>query len=174
MKAEKLTVYGVFNSDGQGYSTGNAVAWYPIKAAASADTQYKAMNGYGNISTENALRLGDDIYVYDVEIIDAKKFIGNIPLYVATDVYKDYAESYNGPNNTKYIQGNDNLLKHINEKSGNSTISKSIVLRDEERFYILKQKDTISLMKFALSREMAVQNAMDKLTTEEKKLLGLS
>jgi hypothetical protein len=173
MKAEKITVYGVFHTDGQGYSTGNAVAWYPIKAAASADPEYKNMSGYGTISYEKAIRLEDEIYVFDTEITESKKFVGNIPLYVPTDAYRDYDEPYNGPNNTKYFQGDENILKHLKEKKGSANITKHIVLRDENSWYILKQKEPITLTKFSLSREMAVQNAMDKLTEEEQKLLGL-
>jgi hypothetical protein len=173
MKAEKLTVYGVFHADDSGYSCGQAVAWYPMKAAASADPQYKDMRGYGSISAEKAIRLGDEIYVYDEELNDSRKFVGNIPLYVPTDVYKDYAESYNGPHNTKYIEGNENLIAHIDTKDLSSSISKKIVLRDENGYFILKQKEPIMLAKFSLSREMAVQNALDKLTDEEQKLLGL-
>jgi hypothetical protein len=85
--------------------------------------------------------------------------------------YRDYIYK-DGFDETKYIIGDGALLYYLDVKKS-ASISKGWITRDEDNFYVLKSDKTFTIKPFTLSRELAIQEALGKLTDEEKKLLGL-
>lgn len=164
MKAERKTVYGVYTTDG--YTSGPYIAYYPISAAAHGSPELIAQRGYAGVGAVEVVQFEDLCYVMQREF-DKSKIIGYTLLYTPTECYE---ETLN--HGKRYYVGDEEIIKTLND-GGSHNIRKVWVIRDEQSYFVLKQKEPIQINKFAMSRELAVAHALQKLTDEEKGLLGL-
>lgn len=170
MKATIKEAYAVYSTDGSGYNHGDPIAIYPFYAAAEGSTEYKKLNGYGHISSIKLLNFEDVNYLFDQKI-DNNKVLGSFPIALPKQGYKHYSY-HDGWDKSFYFADEDSLLSYI-KKEKVANISSVILFRDIENFYLLKSEKTFTVNSFVMSRELAIQNAMNKLTEEERKLLGL-
>jgi len=170
MKAEKQTIYAVHSTDGYTASK-DALAYYPIRAAAAGSPEAANLRGYSYISNIEVIKFDELIYVFSKEV-SKKSVLGNCPAYTVVDCYQDY--SYvNGFDKTQYYIGDEELLKILND-GANHSLRKMFLIKDgEDNFYLLSKKEPITINKFIMSHQLAVAHAKSKLTEEEQKLLGL-
>ena len=170
MKAIKKEAFAVYMGDGQGYPRGEPLSVYPFLAACEFSESYTEQKGYGIISKINLIQFEDVSYAFSSEYSD--KFIaGSMPEAIPVFIYKDYVYE-NSYNLSRYFYGDDKLIKLLDDKKSHQIV-KELAIRDETNLYILKSANPITIKSFTLSREMAVKNALGKLSNEEKSLLGL-
>ena len=171
MKAETQTVYGVYSTDG--YTTSkNALAYYPIHAAAAGSPEAKQLRGYSHIGREEIIKFDELIYIFE-QRISKQKIVGDtFPAYSPVDCYQDYSYE-NGCDKTIYYVGLACLGKALDDGRPANIRKKAIIADGEGNYFLLKQKEPITVNKFLMSHELAVAHAKSKLTEEEKKLLGL-
>lgn len=168
MKAEIQQVWGVYPSDG--YTIGSCIAYYPLKAAAEASPENVAQRGYSSIHAVNIIKFDDLVYVFDKQV-GRGKVLGHVPTYTPTPCYHDYVYN-NGFDGSMYYVGDEELLKTLNDGKMHQ-IRKGYLLYDGSTYFLLKETEPIKLNSFLMSREIATQHALSKLTEEEKGLLGL-
>ena len=170
MKAEKQQVYAVHSSDGY-TSSRDALAYYPIRAAAAGSPEAEKLGGYIHIANTEVIKFDELIYVFSKEI-RKDKVLGSFPAYTVTDCYQDYSYS-NGIDSTKYYIGEKGVIDLFEDRNSH-TLQKMFIIKDgEDNFYILSRKEPITINKFIMSHALAVAHAKSKLTDEEQKLLGL-
>ena len=169
MKAIIKTAYGVYSTDDRGYNQGEPLAIYPFQAAAEASEENKNLRGYSHVCRIELLQFEELTYILEKKI-QKDAVIGNVRLGLPEKAYQDY--QYKDFDNSKFIIGNDNLYKYLEERK-RASLSCIWLTRDESDFFILKSDKTFCIKPFVLSRELAIKNALGKLTEEERKLLGL-
>ncbi len=169
MKAEKQQVWGVYPSDG--YTSGNCIAYYPLKAAAEASPENAAQRGYSGIYAVDIIKFDDLVYVFDKEV-SKDKVLGHVPTYTPTPCYCEYVYSNGYGDKSMYYVGEDELLKTLDDGNQHQ-IRKGYLLYDGSTYFLLKEEEPIKINSFLMSREIATQHALSKLTEEEKGLLGL-
>ena len=170
MKAETQRIYAVHSTDG--YTTSkNALAYYPIRAAAEGSPEAANLRGYSHICNVDVIKFDELIYVFSKEI-NKQSVLGNCPAYTVVACYQD--SSYvNGFDKTRYYIGNEEVLKILND-GGNHSLRKMFLIKDgEDNYYLLSKQEPITINKFIMSHQLAVAHAKSKLTEEEQKLLGL-
>jgi len=170
MKATIKEAYAVYSTDDRGYNMGDPLALYPFCAAAEGSAEYKKLNGYSHIVKIELLNFEDVNYLLEKEI-NKNKVSGSLPIALPKQGYKHYSY-HDGWDKSFYFADEDSLLNYI-KKEKTANISSVILFRDIENFYLLKSEKTFIVNSFVMSRELAIQNAMNKLTEEERKLLGL-
>ena len=180
MKAIQKQVFAVYANDGcQGYSIGLPLALYPFKAAAEASPECCNLGGYSNVTQVNLCCFEDACYIYK-STINNKDIIGGCGIGIPINAFKvEYIEKVSsiryGDNNdkTKYITNESDLIKFLNQDNYRVILYKTILTRDEDKYFELKYANTFKVNPFTLSRELAVKHALSKLSDEEKKLLGV-
>jgi hypothetical protein len=170
MKAIKKEAFAVYRGDGQGYPVGEPLSVYPFLAACEFSKAYTEQKGYGVISKISLIQFEDVSYASSSEHSN-KVIVGSMPEATPVFVYKDYVYE-NSHNLSKYIYGDDELIKLLDDQKSHEIV-KQLAIRDEANLYILESASPITVKSFTLSREMAVKNALGKLSNEEKSLLGL-
>lgn len=170
MKAIIKTAFAIYSADDRGYSYGEPLAVYPFKAAAEASEENKILQGYSYIGRIELLQFEDTSYVLEKRI-QKDAVIGNVRLGIPEKAYQDY-QYKDSWDKSKFIVGNDRLIEYL-EKEKRANLSFVWLTRDESDFFVLKSDKTVTVKPFVMSRELAVRHAMDKLTEEERKLLGL-
>ena len=168
--------YAVYNGDDRGYARGEPLAIYPFQAAAVHSTAHRSQSGYGVIQKVNIVSFEDLNYVYEKYYSERESLVGNIRLGVVEKAFEITEESraVYGGRILKYIVDDSLFLKIAKDRQGSFLIRSNIpVISDGGRLYVLSHESSFKINPFTLSREMAVQNALDKLTDEEKSLLGL-
>jgi hypothetical protein len=167
MKPTKKKAYALYDTDDQGYPRGLPIQVTTLAAALKPST-------YQCTREITLLDFDGDMYAVKQDI-HKNKFVGKIPSFVPTIVYHDY--SYSGFSTqaavNMYVTPNS-LLTHIAQKKDVHLTETIVIADDEDGFYELSYADKLTLTPFKLTRELAYQNAMNKLTDEEKKLLGLA
>lgn len=170
MKAEKQKIYAVHSTDGYTASK-NALAYYPIRAAAEGSPEAANLRGYQYIQNIEVVKFDELIYIFSKEI-NKKAIQGNFPAYTVVSCYQDYFYQ-NGIDNTKYYVGDEEVLKILGDGASHSLRQMFIIKDGEDNHYLLSKKEPITINKFIMSHQIAVAHALSKLTDEEKKLLGL-
>lgn len=176
MKAIKKTAFAVYSTDDRGYSYSDPISIYPFKAAAEASSEYKAMKGYGGVSRVELIQFEDVCYILEKEVRKEKVINSKaVKLGVPQKCYSDYSYVNSYDETTVYIVGDDELISYLNtkKKKESASISTKVITKDEDSFFILASETAFTIKPFLLSRELAIANALDKLTEEERKLLGL-
>ncbi len=170
MKSHITKAFGVYNTDGRGYNT-TLIKIFPIEAAAEA---FRAKDGYKNVSGVKVLCVEDDKYILEREL-SAKSFsdIKNLKALVPTHVFKNYIYK-DGFDSSKYICNEAKVGEYVRkEKSVNLVCI--VVIRDlDDKIFELVDENKVEIEKIVMSRELAINHALSKLTDEEKKLLGLT
>jgi hypothetical protein len=173
MKAILKQVWAVYNTDGSGYNSGPPMALYPIKAAAEASEEFVNQRGYGSVSPVKACQFEDVIYIYESEVPN-QKVKGGCGIGAFVNAFKiEYTIRGEREDKVEYIIGDENLLKALNSKYYSVRIYPVYLTRDEDKYFILSWPNTFAIKSFTMSRELAVKHALSKLTSEEKKLLGV-
>lgn len=169
--------YAAYNGDDRGYPRGEPLAIYPFQAAAVHSTAHRSQSGYGVIQKVNIVSFEDLNYVYQSSCSVKDSLIGNIRFGVVEKAFEMTISTHlvYGRGTIKYVI--DSLL-FINEitqcpKDSFQIRANVPIISGGEKLYILSHEMPLKIAPFTLSREMAVQNALDKLTDEEKSLLGL-
>jgi hypothetical protein len=168
--------FAVYNGDDRGYAIGEPLAIYPFQAAAVHSTAHRSQSGYRVIQKVNIVSFEDLNYVYEKFYSAKESLVGNIRLGVVEKTFEITEESraVYGGRILKYIVDDSLFLKIAKDRQGSFLIRSNIpVISDGERLYVLSHEGSFKINPFTLSREMAVQNALNKLTDEEKSLLGL-
>lgn len=163
-------IYGLYNQDGSGYNSGKAIAFYPIKAAAEA-----AQNGnyYLNVCKAESLRFEDTLYLYK-KTLDRKSIKGCVKAFIPTLVYQDYSyNSYYSRDESVYYTDKDSLIELLNDGKQHVIYALWLICDTDDNYHLLVQPEPITVEKIVMSRELAINHALSKLTDEEKKLLGL-
>lgn len=170
MKPQITKIYGLYNQDGSGYNSGKAIAFYPIKAAAEAA---KGDNYYLNVYEAESLRFEDTLYLYK-KTLDKKTIRGSIKAFVPTLIYQDYKyNSYHSIDESVYYTDKNDLLELIADGKQHVIYAYWAICDTDDNYFLLIQPEPITVEKLAMSRELAINHALSKLTDEEKKLLGL-
>lgn len=181
MKSIKKQVWAVYSSDGcQGYNSGPPLALYPFKAAADASTECANLRGYANISSLNLCCFEDVCYIYNKEI-KTQEVVGSGGIGVPVNGYRvEYIPSGqrgsgwgNNGEKTIYIIGEDKLIEFLKGDNYRATVYKVILTRDADEYFQLEYDRPFKVNSFVMSRELAIKNALGKLSEEEKKLLGV-
>lgn len=172
MNATIKTAYAVYSGDERGYSRGDPLSIYPFQAAAANSEENKRQGGYGVIHKVELLNFEDVNFLLDKKI-EKKNVVGTVPIGVPTKGYRDYIYNHSFEE-TKYLVGEKNLITYLDfDTTKSASISKVWLFTDDDNYYVLKSDKNFKIAPFIASRELAVQNALDKLTEEEKGLLGL-
>lgn len=166
MKSQIVEYYGVYNTDDRGYNIGPPVSIWPIKAAASA----KVTSGYQNVYAVNILKIEDCNYIVKKEI-HKDNLLGKIKSFIPTPGYYEHIYE-NGFDKSKYYYG-DKLILELLSDGKYHNLRKIYLISDGEKTYELEFPDEVKVEKLIMSRELAINHAMSKLTDEEKGLLGL-
>lgn len=170
MKAIITKAFAIYSTDDSGYSRADPIALYPFKAAAEASEEKKSLKGYSHITEEHVLKFEDVNYLLD-KVVSKDRIVGSAPLGQPIVAYMDYI--YNDLcDRSRYIIGDNNLLEYIKTHKKINAQSKYMT-RDEDDYFLLKSDKNFTIKTFKMSRELAIQNALDKLTEEERKLLGI-
>jgi hypothetical protein len=164
MKSQIVEYYGVYNTDDRGYNVGRPVSIWPIKAAAVAKDCYQ------NVYAVNILKIEDCNYIVEKEINKDSVF-GKIKSFIPTPAYYDYIYE-NGFDKSKYYYG-DKLILELFSDGKYHNVKKVYLISDGEKIYLLTFPDEVTVEKLIMSRELAINHALGKLTDEEKGLLGL-
>jgi len=179
MKSIKKRVFAVYQNDGcQGYNTGLPLALYPFASAAEASPECLNMRGYANISGVSLCCFEDVNYIYKKEIKN-QDVLGACGIGVPVNAFKvefipkGHVSIYNNRDEFKYIIGEDKLIEFIRGDNYRVTIFKVILTRDSDEYFELEYADSFKVNSFTMSRELAIKNALGKLTEEERKLLGV-
>lgn len=171
MKPQKIKIFGLFATDGSGYNT-KAVGYWPIAAAAEAA---KGNNYYLNVSSVDAIRLDDVIYLLEKEV-SKESIVESFPSLTPILGYEnyDYQDHRFPQDQTQYCASLEKADEWLIDGKHHS-IKKVWLFSDTEGgYYILKSEKSIKLEPFTMSRDLAVKHALSKLTEEEKKLLGIT
>lgn len=169
--------YAAYDGDDRGYPKGEPLALYPFKGAASYSKEFKNTNGYGVIKKVTIVSFEDLNYIYEKVYLIKEGFVGKIKLGVvekAFEIITDSRLAYGG-RVIKYVVDNLLFLNEVTQSPNESFQIRANVpiISDGEKIYVLNHEKPVKMTPFTLSREMAVQNALDKLTDEEQSLLGL-
>lgn len=164
MKSQIVECYGVYNTDDRGYNSGPPVSIWPIKAAANAK------NCYQNVYAVNILKIEDCNYIVKKEI-HKDNLLGKIKSFIPTPGYYEHIYE-NGRDQSKYYYG-DKLILELLSDGKYHNLKKIYLISDGEKTYELEFPDEVKVEKLIMSRELAIDHALSKLTEEEKGLLGL-
>lgn len=181
MKSIKKQVWAVYQNDGcQGYSVGLPLALYPFQSAAQGSEEAQNQRGYSNIEKVNLCCFEDVCFIYEKEIQN-NSILGSCGIGAPVNGYRvEYIPKGGrgsgwGNNNDKtvYIIGENHLVEFLKSDLYRATVYKTFLTRDESEYFELKYLESFKVNSFVMSRELAIKNALSKLTTEEQKLLGL-
>lgn len=172
IETNKLVGYVVISLDGCGYPikpASNLI--YSIQAAAVASREYKDSVGYCNVEKCNIVQFGDDYYIYSIGDILKSEVIkrGEFP---DGEVVRAWKISHN--KNENYIVSSDGLF-NISPINNSANIQGGLhLISNGVNVFLLKHTTPMKMASFKMSRELAVAAALEKLTPEERGLLGLS
>ncbi len=158
-----IKAYGLFDTNGEGYPT-KLIKVYPIEAAAR-----QARGSYQDTWAVDLLAVKDEYYVLrEPQAIDSKLICSELIEGSVVRMYKVTAGSH-----IKFVLPRE-FHKYI-EWGPSATVQAYIILRYDNKYYAIHHACyvPIKLEPYLPSREIAVKAALDKLTEEEKKLLGL-
>jgi hypothetical protein len=164
MKSQIVEYYGVYNTDDRGYNIGPPVSIWPIKAAAVAKDCYQ------NVYAVNILKIEDCNYIVKKEI-HKDSLLGKVKSFIPTPGYYEHIYE-NGFDKSKYYYGDKLILEVLSDQKSHS-LRKIYLISDGEKTYELEFPDEVKVEKLIMSRELAINHALSKLTDEEKGLLGL-
>ena len=170
MKSQIVEYYGVYNTDDRGYNSGPPISIWPIKAAAEARVGGRTPSYYQNVYTVNILKIEDCNYIVKKEI-SKDRILGKIKSFIPTPGYYEHIYE-NGFDKSKYYYG-DKLVLELLSDSKYHNLKKIYLISDGEKTYELEFPDEVTVEKLIMSRELAINHALSKLTDEEKGLLGL-
>jgi hypothetical protein len=171
MKPTIKKYFGLYNTDDRGYVVDDD----PIDIApfAGALKSKEKCGEYTVVHPIQILQFEDVNYEMEDSPFDETSVIGKFKPFVPIDAFFIYIYK-DGFDKSFYIVGETELIKYINSVNSVSNIRKSVLIKDNEgNVYKLKNKNTVVIKPFTMSREMAITNALEKLTDEDKKLLGL-
>lgn len=167
MKPTIKQAFALYDGDDQGYSHGLPLQICTLSAALKTYP-------YQLIRPITLIDFDGDIYSLKNNI-NKNNFIGKIPSFTPLTVYHDYiyaSASFSSATVDKYIT-RDELISYIDKNEKVQLTKVTIIADDEGGVYELDFPNTLTLTPFKITRELAYQNAMSKLTDEEKKILGL-
>jgi len=167
MKPTLKKAYGLFNTDDRGYAQDKALKIVAIAAALNP-------GAYQTVNTLKLLQFEEVAYSMGEEIRDVKKIIGQFPAFVPTQAF--YLHRYeNGFDKSEFVVGEEKLIEYIKTHEYTPSIKRIAIIKDDEGgAWTLLNSENVVIEPFAMTREIAVANALNKLTEEEKKLLGLA
>jgi hypothetical protein len=169
MIATELEVFATYQGDGRGFPQGDPLGCYPFAAAANASEEIIRQRGYGVVRGGKAAQFFDDIYLFkDKFPID--RLVGYMAMGAPHQIVKNYDYS-DGFDRSKFVL-KEGIVAYLEEVEKGS-LSLVWAICDEKNLYVLSHEKPIEMTKFTKSREMAIAHALDKLTKEEQKLLGL-
>ena len=167
MKPTIKQAFALYDGDDQGYPHGLPLQVCTLSAALKP-SPYQLIRPITLIDFEG------EIYSLKNNI-NKNNFIGKVPSFTPLTVYHDYtyASAFSSVATVdKYIT-RDELLSYIDKNEKAQLTKVTIIADDEGGVYELNFPNTLTVTPFKLTRELAYQNALSKLTDEEKKLLGL-
>lgn len=167
MKSFITEAFAVYDTDDRGYSQGKPLSYWPIRAAAEASKT----DHYKTVYPVKILNLNEEKYHLKYEKDISKSLVDKIKSFVPTQIFQNYIYE-NGFDGSVYFS---NLTRFIDKQPMNKQFNflKVSVISDGEKVFLLEYPEQITIQKLTMSRELAVNHALSKLTDEEKTLLGL-
>lgn len=175
MKLDTKTAFAAYIDYGSGRK--RVGGFYPIASAAIAAFKKSGeRNYYMTISKSTLLNIDGQYFEVKGEPISRKDQVKSekFPeLQIFSVTYRTERQNSWGYTNNYYFMDERETLEYIFASEEEVRLRGALVIKDEENFYILESSDPVTLEKVIVSRDLAIAEALSKLTKEEKDLLGL-